>query len=391
MALSRIVVFRGKRSSQAGLATRQRFPYLIFEGNKESFDEIITITKKEDALGIMPIWNSHEGEIKDTKLFPELFDQNIHIYYLWPANIQFLCLRRKVSKGTRINSIISVKVARKQCSIYLRTQNITNGTFFPEDSTPDAFDKFTRSNSYDAVLCTPDTVYDTNIFYEENKDVANPYNFTTFVILGNVHPNEWKNKQWGKLKKEVSPSQNNLIGVEMEIPGKTLTDEQNEFFDQIFEQSKDINSIPKAIFIWDRTSVDCGMLFETSKDISFFSAVTEEKMSERILVKDDLGETKGLYINEISQFIKGRFPRILKGDFIKHIGEDSCFFACPTFNIMTHGFNEHVVEVIVRAVIFKCFELIDKKWPCTKEQIAFFKKYEKEYRQGDQFISFSVL
>ncbi len=385
MALQKVLVYKGE-TSQTGAATKRRFPLLPIDFG-DSFLGILKSVQEEKALGVLPIWNSHEGEITRAQFFKELFSQNIKAYCFWVSRIQFQSLRRLDKQGRSVESVISVHVAEKQCSRYIDSLGVP---FIGFDSTNEAVDECQLSLARDMVLSAPSNKWDPSILYkEEALDVANQYNFTTFVLCGKVDSDEWGDNRWQCLRDELMPARNNLIGVQMPVPGKLLTDEQNTFLDQVFEQATDLNSIPKAIFVYNRSAVECGILFEVSPDILFSSVISEDVFAVDIVVKEGLGETRSQYIQEISMFLATEFQGMLNKDFIKHTGKDAYFFACPVFNIMTHGFNEKVTELIVRALIFRCFQLVDQGVICTDEQKAFFEKYKEQYLLGDQFIQFS--
>ncbi len=56
---------------------------------------------------------------------------------------------------------------------------------------------------------------------------------------------------------------------------------------------------------------------------------------------------------------------------------------------MVHGFDPEVVEVVVRRIINKYFELIDNGLSCSNSQKKLFNKYKKDYySRGAQFIDF---
>lgn len=388
MSLERIIAFYGK-GSQTGTAAQARYPNLPLDGVEESFEDIVDLTKNEPILGILPLWNSHVGEIKETGIFRELFDQNIKLEDLWPAKIKFQCLGRNSVKGKPLRSVVSVGVAEAQCCKFIAESG--NPAFSREPSTIAANQKFENDDRIHAVLRVPKP-FDKSRFYQIRKDASNPYNFTTFALFGNVSSSKWKGKKWQVLTERLTPRENNLIGVEMPIPDPVLSDEQNDLFDEIYGQSDNLDQLPRVIFIFDKTEIECGLLFEMSKKNVISGPINEDGTLANIVVKRDLGETKSRYKEKIFCFLKKEFSEVLKWDFIKHIGTKTCFFACPTFNIMTHGFNEEIVESVVKTIIFKYFQLLDNNLPCTQKQKTFFNKYRNRFlEKGPEFIKFKAL
>lgn len=394
MTLNRVIVYKGK-DSQTGTATRKRYPSLSFEGKDEDFEKIINITKSEPALGVLPIWNSHVGKItlRETHLFKNLFDQDIRFEDIWPEKIEFQVLARK-NTPKELKPIISVGVARIQCSDFLKKNKINcddKKEFIPMDSTVDAYKAFLENDKIMAILRVP-SEFNGDEVREITSDAANPYNFTTFALFGGQNHNYRGGNKWKVLEAIVSPKDNNLIGIEMPIPDPILSDEQSTLLDEIFNQASHVDLLPKVIFVFNKSESECGVLLEISKKYALPSTASDSGSSTNIFIKQNLGETKGQYREAIFNLLELKFSKVLNEDFVKHLGERTCFFACPTLNIMTHGFNEEIVESVVRTIIFKYFQLIDGNMPCTAKQMAFFKKYERKYRDmGDRFVNFYKL
>jgi prephenate dehydratase len=385
MTLEKIIAFKGAKS-QTGIATSLRFPGLQFEGSNELFDDILVILENEKVLSILPAWNSHEGEILKTNIFEMLFAERIKIQEIWPKQIKFECIQRSSVKRKK-KRVISVGVARTQCSHYLK------GCDFEEAaSTVDAVENFCKNNKIDAVLCPPGRYGEINKaggFILAKKNVSNPFNFTTFALLGNVESNGWKGAKWKILRKHGLPKQTALFGVEMSIPEQALSEDQQELLDDIMQNAECIDELPKIIFICKRASSRCGMLIE-SDGIKVVAPIYEEGTMQDITIKKDLGITNKKYGENAIEFIREKFSKHVSADFIKHIGTQTCLYACPELNILTHGFEQEVVEKIVRRVINKYFELWDLGLLVTPRQKRFFKKHYENYKKkGSRFITFT--
>jgi len=388
MALKKIVVFKGEKS-QTGLAASLRFPGLKFEGGKELFSEITKILKTDEVLAILPVWNSHEGEIPKTNILEAVFTERTRIQELWPKQISFECIQRAATKRAKKN-IISAGVAKTQCSDYLKGCN-----FKKADSTVDAVEDFFNDTKYDAVLCPPRTYEELKHkggFIKDKDDVSNPFNFTTFALLGNAEKEEWKGKKWKILREYGLPKLSTIYGVEMSIPEQALAEDQHELLDDIMQNAKSVDQIPKIIFICKRSASRCGMLIESNN--AGVSAPLHEKGGDQdIVIKQDLGATNKPYSDSVISLIHNNFTKHLSSDFIKHIGTQTCLYACPELNILTHGFDQEAVEKIVRRVINKYFELLDLGLSATSRQKRFFRKHYTNYKKkGPHFIKFiSVL
>jgi len=381
MALKRVIAYKGK-SSQTGLAAAKRFPSLPIEGGKESFDEIARIISREDSLAVLPVWNSHEGEIPKTKVLELVFDNGMKIQELWAGIIKFECIVKKANQKKIIKSVISVRVARTQCSSFLK-----NVSFVGLESTTEACEQFRNRNNIDALLCAPGQYINTGTA-KLKDDVANPTNFTSFVLIGNVDWHQWSVAKWNSLRRYGLPKKSIFSGIEMPIPYPTLTEEQHELFDNLTRDARSVDEIPKIVLIFKRGPARCGMLIESS-NMELSTSITEEGYVSDISIKTDLGKASKQYSNLTLVFVKKEFKKSFSHDFIKHIGTQTCLFSCPALNIITHGFDTLVVEQVTRNIITKYFELIDKGLACSLTQKRFFNKYKRTYyAKGSNFIDF---
>lgn len=254
--LKKIIVYSGPKS-QTGLATAKRFPGLNFEGKNETFEQIADIIIKEPVLAVLPVWNSHQGEIPETGISDMVFGKEVKIQELWPGRIKFECIIRNGLKEKDIKKVISVFVAKTQCSKFLK-----NKSFKEAKSTIEAYKTFSKNPKFNAALCPPG-LYESDKFIKWNDDVSNPVNFTTFVILGKVDWQRWSGKSWRLLRKYGLPKSSIIFGFEMSIPVPTLTEEQQDLFDNMIKNANSIDEIPRVIFIFKRKGGRCGILLES--------------------------------------------------------------------------------------------------------------------------------
>lgn len=381
VTLKRVIVYKGK-TSQTGIATSERFPGLCFEGDRESFEEITEIVTKEQSLAVLPLWNSHAGEISRAAALEMAFLDKVKIQDLWPARIKFECVGRKGAKFDDVKRILIVFAARTQCSKFLEKV-----TYDERDSTVDSYEEFLEDTGFDAVLCAPGQ-WDKDTCIKFKDDVSNPYNFTTFILLGNIDIQKCKGKKWEPLRKYGTPKEFIISGVDMPLLTPTLTEEQQDLFDDLTKDADAIDDIPRIIFIFKREESRCGFFME-SKLHSLSLSAQEDGYLPDIVVKSDLGETNKQYTDTAIILLKNEFPNFFSHDFVKHLGADTFLYACPELNIMVHGFDPDVVEVVVRQIINKYFELIDNGLSCSKSQKKLFNKHKGNYySRGAQFIDF---
>lgn len=392
--LQKVISYKGAKS-QTGLAATARFPNLNLDGGSESFQDIAKLLCKAKALAILPVWNSHEGEIPKTDILNSILEEKLKIQEVWSKRIAFECNAKKGIKLNNIRKMISVSVAESQCSNFIDKLRKNGATFHGRASTVDALTEFSGDENFNAILNAPSQC-DGRGFTKLTEDASNPVNFTTFVLLGNVTPKLWKGRKWQSLRKHGMPKKNIMFGIEMDTPKTGFSESQHSLFEQLTQDIKDLNQIAKVIFVVKREGGRCGVLFESSIDFRKHENISMEPDEEgtvpNITIKRDIGATNKAYVSNCFDLFNKEFPAILKADFVKHKGTNACFYACPVLNIFTHGFDEAVVEGVVRKVIDLSFNLIDNGISCSSAQRNLFNKYKKEYyKKGISFIRFKTI
>jgi prephenate dehydratase len=379
-----IIVYKGP-TSQTGLATKEEFPGVAFRGNKESFEEIAGMIEKSAILAILPMWNSHEGEITKAKVLGLLFENKAKLYRAWPKMIPYECICKSNNKRGKTPKVISVHVAKTQCSKFLKK---ISADFIPADSTVDAYEKFHRSDDIDMVLCAPgQNKYGHKVLCTHAE---NPMNFTSFAFLGCLESKTWSHRQWGILHNLLlDQATGEYFGVQMPISTLITYEDQEELLSALAADRGTLDEVPKVLFVTKRSPSECGLLIESGFNTLPSHILTEGGYSSEVKVILDVGVTNSRYPDRINSFIKRNSLTAKKCDFIRHIGTNTCFFACPVLGVVTHGFEAAIVEPVVRRVIVKLFELIDSGISCSKIQQVFFKKYKKTYYdKGIEFIKF---
>ena len=379
-----MIVFRGAKS-QTGLAAIEEFPGIPFQEGREEFVDIADKIEQEDILAILPMWNSHVGEIPRTRILKMLFEDKARLYRVWPKKIFFECISKSKKLTSSNPQITSVHVAEVQCSKFL---NDKNAVFIPEKATTDAYESFRKSSDIEAALCAPGQ--NKHGFNLLNENASNPINFTTFVLIGCSNSAEWTAGEWGKLHKSLNPKVGMYFGVQMPYHSFLASDDQQALLDDLTKDIKSLDEIPKVLFAIKISESKCGLVIEAEYGSQSPDILVEEGFSDEIEVNIDFGDTDRRYPKRLDEFLNEIFSPFPNEDFMRHIGAQTCFFACPTFGIMIHGYQAETVEPVVKQIIIKCFELIASGIDCTEAQRAFFKKYEAVYYdQGLDFIEFT--
>lgn len=386
MPINKFIVFKGA-GSMTGKATKRKFPGLAFENGKE-FNDILETLVEGKSLAILPLWNSHVGEIARAKIIEYMIERGLLIHSIWPDWIEFACIVRKGTRQENIKSVISMEgVADKQCSGFI---DKIGAKFSGKNSTKDAYDEFNKNNNFDAVLCNAE-LCDRNTQEVLEEDVSNELNFTTFVLLGKDSESEWIGENWDVLREVALPKECRISCVEMPAIEGTLSEDQHVMFDMLVEDCKHINEIPKIIFVSEREGgekVGLVLEYKASDDKGF----PDIGIMSDVRIQNNAGSTKTLYAESIRGFISNRYNDFLNNDFVKHIGDSSCFYSSPPLNIMTHGFDQKVVEALVRESIKQHFSAIEKGVTCGNDQKKIFEKYKKDYHEkGNNFPYFKDL
>lgn len=382
MADPTLVAYKGA-TSQTGLAAKSEFPGVEFGGEPETFDEIADGLRKKEMAAVLPRWNSHEGEIVKARALELLFDGEARLHKLWPRAIVFECLVRQQAFGDTIGRTLSVHVAETQCSRFLEE---SRAYFEGRPSTVDAYDEFSRDESVDAVLCAPGQ--NAMGFPRLAENAANPVNFTTFALLGCLGSKDWRETEWGRLYGALTPRTRAYAGVQMPILVST-SDDQEQLLVDLTDGAQSIDDLPNVLFVTRRPEGACGLIIEG--DIGFLGTrvILDEEYSTDILVNPDIGESPSKYRERTREFFECEFTVLASGGFMRHIGANTCLFACPPLGMITHGFDAKVVEPVFRRIISKWFELFDNGIRCTEQQRLFFEKHLNDYYdQGADFAEF---
>lgn len=389
----KLIVFKGP-TSQTGLAVNKRFPDIDPQWKDESvwkdmeFKDIKFALLKEPVLAILPMWNSHKGEIDASYALEMIFQQLVTLRTLWSKSIIFECIGKNDIELDDVRKIVSVSVAPEQCSKFIQD---LGAEFVPAqpDSTLDAYEMFKTNADIHAALCPPGLNKDNFKVLRENA--SNPVNFTTFVLLAPLKSQTWNESAWGSLHDKLNPTNRVYFGVQMPMRSVAFSDDQKALLNELTAEANSIDDIPNILFVTKRSPDKCGLLMEAEHKTLPDDILADEGYSTEIEVIQDIGRTNSKYGDTVYLLLGSEFSDHLKHDFIKHrsVKNDTCFFACPPLEIIIHGFEENVVEPVMRLLIGKYFELYNNGIKCTGAQTGFFEKYNDEYlEQGMDFIEF---
>lgn len=372
-----VVFCPGGTTSQTGAAVRDRYPDAQIKSCGK-IPAVLDMLPTEVGPYVIPIWNSHEGEVMMASYFwNSIEEQTINIEDVWAKPINFWFVRRAGTQAA-YGFVGSVAVAGTQCSGFLEKRALT---LVKRDLTTTAFDEFRLGAEWDGVLVAPGQG-DESGFEISEKDTANPNNFTTFVRL--------------VPRRAFSPSSsktiNTLTGIRMRAFDVTLRDDEVEFFDRLLGSVTEVSNLPKLVFVFDRDS-KVGLLFEGVRIYAADLLDAEQLNDDSIAVFENAGETLVPYSAELKQLFSSNFPTLATKDFIKHLGVKSCLFACPPLGIYTHGFEPTRVEPVVRYYISKLFSLWDEGvLECTEDQKAFFERHHESWAEKrSEFVEFETV
>lgn len=367
----------GGANSQTGSAVQKRYPEIqIINCGKISEAK----EKLDDNGGpyVVPIWNSHEGEVADADYVWDFIEkEKIKISDIWAKRIEFWFVRRCIEATIIYGKIGSVKVAKTQCSNFLLRKN---AKLVQCALTTIAHEEYRNGAEWDGVLVAPDQGENEVGFEVADKHTANSINFTTFV----------------KLASSIEPASNEvdniwLSGVAMRPLGAILGDAEQSFFEQLFDSISDLTNIPKLIFVFKRTA-KVGLLFEGNRLCAGDLLNAEEIESGDLSIYEEVGVMSKFYTDELHGLFVQEFPDLLKDDFVLHRGVNTCLFSCSTLGIYTHGYEVETVEPVVRFYINKFFELIYNGARCTPAQSRLFERHKDAWQEKrSEFMQFNVV
>ena len=380
-----LIVFKGK-DSQTGIAFKREFKDIDFEDTDFNFINIKELIQNYTLKAILPIWNSHAGEVKISHAMSMLFEEQARLYYLWPEQIIFECLTRY--NEVEPKKLISVQVAEQQCKNFILENNY-RFSLPPAPSSLDAYNLFHKDSSFGAVLCAPGSNRDG---YEVlSEDATNPINFTSFALLGSINSAEWSPEEWGAFSNNILPSSRVFVALQMPISDPP-TESQEALFHSLIEDASSTEDIPKVLFVAKHDFSKCRLLIESAYEI-MPEIINENGGDEDIKIIPNVGVAKKEYAEKAYRLIDTLIDTTGL-EFIEHIGVDSCFYACPALGIITHGFEKEVTKHVVLQIIKKHFDLLSNLGysdnPSNSENL--FRKYEKQYqREGVSFIQFNSI
>ncbi len=366
----------GGESSQTGAAVSQRYPNALMS-NCGTIPDVQKKLETEDGPFVVPIWNSHQGEVKAADYVWNLIEKaKIKITDIWAKRIEFWFVRR-IDSTTVYGKIGSVTVAQTQCSNFL---SLRKAELVHCSLTTTAHEEYRKGAEWDGVLVAPGQGENEVGFEVNDKQAANANNFTTFVKLASSN--------------QYSTNKSNhavLSGVAMRPLNAYLGDAEQSFFEQLFDTTNDLNEIPKLIFVFKRTA-KVGLLFEGAPLYAGDLLDAEELEQGDILIYEEAGSMPKLYTDELATLFRQQFPSLIAQDFFIHHGVNTCMFACPTLGLYTHGYEVETVEPVVRFFISKLFELIDNGAKCTPIQALFFEKYKVKWQESkSEFMEFETI
>jgi prephenate dehydratase len=379
-----MMVFAGS-SSQTGRAAGHAYPgtQAIWQ-REDDFDDICRRLASEPVLAFLPMWNSHGGEIKPSKALAELFEDRARLHDLWPERIEWQCIQK--DKGAAVCRITSVSAAEPQCSRFIAE---SNAKFIGNKSTVKAYQEFRSDSTIDAALCAPGQ--NTDGFNVVADEVSNPVNFTTFALLGHTGSIGWADDQFGCLRTHLITATRCYCGIEMPAPQEQMSEAFIEILSALTRDVQELEEVPQVVFVTEREPGTCGLVIETDIADALSSIMDEGGPVPDLKIHAQFGRGKTKYSKRVYEFLRNApgFAASIDKDFVRHIGDDACFFACPVFEIMTHGADLLLVESVVRWIINKYFELIDIGVGCSEQQRTFFEKYRDAYhKRGASFVTF---
>ena len=368
----------GGASSQSGSAVKERYPDAPIESCGK-IPAVLSMLETHDGPFVIPIWNSHEGEVKAAAyVWDSIQEAKIKITDAWAKTIEFWFVIRAGAPTTH-GKIGSVVVAGTQCSGFFQRQN---ATLEKCDLTTVAFDKYREGAAWDGVLVAPGQGANEAGFEVVSEQTANPNNFTSFVRFV-------PSRAFAANRAEISSC---LTGVRMRAFGASLGDAEQTFFDELLGLVKDLKDIPKLVFVFNRDA-KVGLLFEGMELHAGDLLDAEQLESDEISVYENAGATAKLYTQELNSLFNQKFPALTQEDFILHRGVSTCLFACPPLGLYTHGYQVETVEPVVRFYISKLFELWDDEvLKCTPTQAEFFARHKEAWlEKRSEFMQFKVV
>lgn len=362
----------GGHASQTGVATAMRYDDIDIISSCEKISELLKKLDSSFGPHVIPIWNSHQGSITPAEFIWDLIeDSKIKIYDLWPKKIEFWHVKRNGSKSA-FGKVGSVQVAETQCSNYFLENSIE---LAPYGLTTTAFDDYKSGAKLDGVLIAPQTNLEPG-FECVSIATANLYNFTSFITF--------------MVEDRLTEEYEIYLTAVMIMPiDDGLGDVEQALFEGLFSRASHINEIHRLTYVVSRTG-RTGLLFEGAKLFAGDILDADQISNNNIGFYEEVGVLEKSYSDELRDFFDEKFQNLNNSDFILHVGQASCMFACPLLGIYTHGYDVATVEPVVRFYISQFFEAIYNGIECTKEQMELFNRHKNTWESNQSnFIVFT--
>lgn len=308
---------------------------------------------------VVPLWNSNTGTVnfdRQTKT-ADLFLKARPVHDLWPQQIIFkLAIKNK--HLTDESNIFSVKVARSQCSLFLKQIKLLDPDRFKEHpSTTAAADSFIdNAQLNDGLLCS-EALLNSKRLKSSDVNVTNPHNFTIFSTFNTI-PSGSPNGCPISLGCVLV----NLTGNE--LPTEFIRYYKNLLTMEEIQESQDVSFImPKILFIWRYESSKALLLLEM--DVEDYTEnpwpPPDIDSEESELQEWDFCDQVGRIYEPFSGNIVHLFTNIF--DVSKECvfyGYGDCYtWVCPALNISVQGFDKDLVKTCAKTQVLHLKDLVD--------------------------------
>jgi len=365
-------------------ATKQRYPIVDEQYTFKDYThpELVgALLDRKIPSGdsaIVPLWNSNTGTVdfdRQTKT-ANLFLEAGPIHDLWPREIVFgLATREEPLSGD--SDIFSVKVAKSQCSLFLKQINVLDSNRFKDyESTTKAADAFRdKAKSNDGLLCSENLLKYRGL-EASNTTVTNRHNFTIFSTFNYV---------------PISSSTVHKISLGcflFNVTGNELPTEFIRYYKNLLtieeiQESQDVSfAMPKILFVWRYESSKALVLLEmdagdyTESPWPPPDIESEESESQEWSFCEQVGRIYEPFSGNIAHLFTNRFDTSSGCVFY---GYGDCYmWVCPSLNLSVQGFDKDLVLTCARIQVLHLKSLLDAGIELPGPAVTELKRFEQD-------------
>ncbi|MEM0465858.1 MAG: prephenate dehydratase domain-containing protein [Candidatus Pacearchaeota archaeon] len=173
------IAYLGPAGSFSEKTAKSLFPKEKLIPIQPIFKVIKTVENNKVDLGVVPIENFYNGEIRDTL---DSLTESKNVRIIQEKAIKIIHCLATLKNNTKIKKILSKDTALEQCRDYIN-KNYPNAITLATSSTSEAVERIIREKAFDSAAIADENIITQKGLIILDKDLC-PNNRTRFVVIG---------------------------------------------------------------------------------------------------------------------------------------------------------------------------------------------------------------